>query len=101
MKDKRNRFEIRLSDEDTARLDELKQASGLPRSEIVRQAIHRTRTWTVKDREGIRALTRELAKIGNNINQIARQLNQSSDLDTLTILAQIEADLQDIKNNAH
>jgi hypothetical protein len=42
----------------------------------------------------------QLAKIGNNVNQIARILNQNgeSNLDNLEILKSIESALEDIKN---
>jgi hypothetical protein len=42
----------------------------------------------------------QLAKIGNNVNQIARILNQNndSDFENLAVLKSIEQSLEDIKN---
>ncbi|MDQ7002343.1 MAG: plasmid mobilization relaxosome protein MobC [Ghiorsea sp.] len=98
---KKHRIQIRLSDEDVAYLYHLNQSCGLSRSEIIRQSFHRVRTWTITDRAALAHLNRELARVGNNLNQIARHLNQGHDLDTLAALALIEEDLREIKQNAY
>ena len=49
--------------------------AGLSLSALVRRAIERTQTWTVAHSEVERARVVELARIGNNLNQIARWVN--------------------------
>ena len=49
-------------------------AAGVSPSRLLRQAMARTRTWTAAAAEVERERTRQVARIGNNLNQIA--LNQ-------------------------
>ena len=48
-------------------------AAGVPVSALIRRAMARTRTWTAPAAEVER--TRQIARIGNNLNQIARWAN--------------------------
>ena len=48
------------------------EASGLTLSELVRQAVGRVRTWTVRRGDLEWEWTRKIARIGNNLNQLAR-----------------------------
>ena len=48
---------------------------GLSLSDLVRRAVGRVRSWTVAHAELERERTRELARIGSNLNQIARWAN--------------------------
>ena len=48
---------------------------GLSLSDLVRRSVGRVRTWTVAHAELERERTRELARIGSNLNQIARWAN--------------------------
>ena len=50
-------------------------AAGVPLSELLRQAMARTRTWTARAVAVERERTRQVARIGNNLNQIARWAN--------------------------
>lgn len=50
-------------------------AAGLSLSHLVRQAIGRVRPWTVAHADLERERVRELARIGNNLNQLARWAN--------------------------
>ena len=50
-------------------------AAGVPLSALLRQAMARTRTWTAAAAEVERERTRQVARIGNNLNQIARWAN--------------------------
>ena len=47
-------------------------AAGVPLSALIRRAMARTRTWTARAAEVERERTREVGRIGNNLNQIAR-----------------------------
>ena len=51
------------------------RAAGVSLSELVRQAMARTRTWTAAARDAERERTFQLARIGSNLNQIARWAN--------------------------
>ena len=44
-------------------------------SDLVRRSVGRVHTWTVAHAEVERGRTRELARLGNNLNQIARWAN--------------------------
>ena len=50
-------------------------AAGVPLSALVREAMARTRTWTAPAAEVERERTKQVARIGNNLNQIARWAN--------------------------
>ena len=50
-------------------------AAGVPLSALLRQAMARTRTWTAPAAEVERERTRQVARIGNNLNQIAGWAN--------------------------
>ena len=50
-------------------------ATGVPLSALLRRAMARTRTWTAPAAEVERERTRQVARIGNNLNQIARWAN--------------------------
>ena len=52
------------------------QAAGVSLSALIRQAMSRTHTWTAAARDIERDRSRELARIGNNLNQIARWANR-------------------------
>ena len=48
---------------------------GLSLSDLVRRSVGRVSTWTVAHTDLERERTRELARIGSNLNQIARWAN--------------------------
>ena len=50
-------------------------AAGVPLSAMIRRAMARTRTWPARAAEVERERTREVARIGNNLNQVARWAN--------------------------
>ena len=49
--------------------------AGVSPSDLLRQAMARTRTWTARAVAVERERTRQVARIGNNLNQIARWAN--------------------------
>ena len=75
-------------------------AAGTPLSELVRQAMRRTRAWTAAATEAERERTRQIARIGNNLNQIARWANtykQSAEaFEVLAGLLAVERALADV-----
>ena len=54
-------------------------AVGVTLSELLRQAMSRTQTWTAPAMEVERERTRQVARIGSNLNQIARWANTHLD----------------------
>ena len=51
------------------------KAAGVPLSALIRRAMARTRTWTARAAEVERERTRQVSRIGNNLNQIAKWAN--------------------------
>ena len=66
---------IRASEAERAEWHAKAAAAGVPLSALLRQAMARTRTWTAPATEVERERTRQVARIGNNLNQIARWAN--------------------------
>ena len=66
---------VRASEAERAEWDANARSAGLTLSDLVRRSIGRVRTWTVAHAEVERERTRELARLGNNLNQIARWAN--------------------------
>ena len=63
---------VRASDAERAEWHAKARSAGLTLSDLVRRSLGRVRTWTVPHAEVERERTREVARIGNNLNQIAR-----------------------------
>ena len=66
---------VRLTPDESADWRAKAKAAGVPLSALIRRAMARTRTWTVPAAEVERERTRQVARIGNNLNQIARWVN--------------------------
>ena len=65
-------------------------AAGVSPSRLLRQAMARTRTWTAAAAEVERERTRQVARIGNNLNQIARWANtEATAIDAVEIIANL------------
>ncbi len=66
------------------------ERAGVPVSELLRRAMARTRTWTAEDSAAARELAREVARVGVNLNQLAKWANtHRSAADALQVLAQL------------
>ncbi len=68
-------IKVRLSKQEKIEWQEKAARAGLPLSNLLRQAMKKTRTWTAADRSLISEQTREISLIGNNLNQIAKWAN--------------------------
>ena len=66
---------VRLTPEESADWRAKATAAGVPLSALIRRAMARTRTWTVPAAQVERERTRQVSRIGNNLNQIARWAN--------------------------
>ena len=61
---------VRLTPHESADWRAKAKAAGVPLSALIRRAMARTRTWTAAEVE--RERTRQVSRIGYNLNQIAR-----------------------------
>ena len=92
---------IRARDKERAEWHKKAQRASLSLSALVRRAIERTQTWTVSDREVERARVVELARIGNNLNQIARWVNTHKErAEAVQVLAHLVALRREIRSFA-
>ena len=67
-------------------------AAGVPVSDLLRQAMARTRTWTAAAADIERERTRQVARIGNNLNQLARWANaNASAVEAVEVIAHLVA----------
>ena len=67
-------------------------AAGVPLSDLLRQAMARTRTWSARAVAVERERTRQVARIGNNLNQIARWANTYAErADAVEVIAHLVA----------
>ena len=79
---------VRLTPDESADWRTKAKAAGVPLSVLIRRAMARTRTWTVSAANVERERNRQVSRIGNNLNQIARWANN----DKLDSLAQAVLD---------
>lgn len=69
------RFEMRLSEADARLLEERAHERGLTKTAYVLSLLHARPRLLAPDRDALRAVRLELARQGNNLNQIAHRLN--------------------------
>ena len=101
---KRDRYiRARLTSEEKADFDERLAASGLSQSDFIRQAVfHSKINLTIRTECSIEQMERMIAeygKIGSNLNQIARHLNEGGAV-TNHIVEEVRSaalDLADLK----
>ena len=76
MTEKRNiNLTIRVTSTEKLAWQEKAVLSGLTLSNLIRQAMSKTRTWTASNSSLVQEQTRQIARIGNNLNQIAKWAN--------------------------
>ena len=76
MTEKRNiNLTIRVTPTEKLAWQEKAVLSGLTLSNLIRQAMSKTRTWTASNSSLVQEQTRQIARIGNNLNQIAKWAN--------------------------
>ena len=65
-------------------------AAGVSSSDLLRRAMAQTRTWTAPARAIERERTRQIARIGNNLNQLARWAHtHKSAAEAVTVIANL------------
>jgi hypothetical protein len=83
---------VRLTDEEKLDWDLKAHAAGLSISQLLREAMNRVRITNVGDRAVQIERTRQIAKIGNNLNQIARWINRyKTSADTVEVVTHLVA----------
>ena len=81
---------VRLTPDESADWRTKAKAAGVPLSALIRRAMARTRTWTARAAEIERERTRQVSRIGNNLNQIARWANRHKGAaDAVEVLARL------------
>ena len=86
------RVQVRVSPAELAAWRAKGQAAGVPVSDLLRQAMTRTRTWTAPAAAVQRERTRQIARIGNNLNQLARWANTHTEaVDAVEVIAHLIA----------
>ena len=95
---------VRLS---AAELEEWRSkaaAAGVSLSELLRQAMLRTRPWTAAARDVERERIRQITRIGRNLNQIARWANRykgrAEAVEVIAHLTAIGRDLAGLRGQA-
>ena len=81
---------VRFSPDEIQVIDRRAEAAGLRRAALCRHAVLGTRIRTLVDMEVLRAL----ARIGNNLNQLAHHANASGRLQELRALHAVLAELR-------
>ena len=77
---------VRLSEDEYQEALMKASLAGISLAELARRALRRTRTWTLKEKEEVRQLRHQIARIGNNLNQVARRHNSVVILDPADVL---------------
>jgi Bacterial mobilisation protein (MobC) len=96
-------IKIRLSKEEKFSWQEKAVRAGIPLSTLIREAMGRTRTWTASDRSSLQEQTRQISRIGNNLNQIAKWANTykstAEAIEVIEALRAIELALTQLSTN--
>ena len=86
------RVHVRLSAAELAAWRAKAVAAGVPLSVLLRRAMARTRPWTPVAADIERERSRQVARIGNNLNQLARWANtHTSAAKAVTVIANLVA----------
>ena len=89
---RRRKVLVRVTEEELSSWRSKATSAGVPLSELVRRAMGRTQTWTAASAAVERERTRQLARVGSNLNQIARWANQhQSAADAVAVIAHLVA----------
>jgi hypothetical protein len=103
----RSLVQARVSPEDLAAWRSKAAASGVSSSALLRQAMTHTEVWTPtlddaerkRAREVERERTREIARIGNNVNQLAKWANRyQSAADAVEVIVHLAAIERALRN---
>jgi post-segregation antitoxin (ccd killing protein) len=84
------RLDIRISDADKNELLQKAKSLDISVSELVRQGAKRANSFSLENRKLAIEKNRELNRIGNNLNQIARWVNSNkSKAESVSVIAHL------------
>jgi len=93
------RLEIRLYPDEKKAIQDKATKATTTASELVRQSFLRVQTWTAKDKQAYKKRTLEIARIGSNLNQIARWANtHKSTAEAVEVVSHLQAIQQELEN---
>ena len=93
-------IKIRVSEDERQAINEKAELAGCTVAELIRHSLCRVKTWTIKDKEIERARIREIRRIGQNLNQVAKWCNTykatAEATQVILLLVKIEQVLQQL-----
>ena len=89
---------IRLTPQEKKLWQEKAKDSGISLADLLRQAMKRTKVWTITDKSLLKEKNFQLSGIGNNLNQLARWANtyksKAKSVEILAVLVEIREELK-------
>ncbi len=99
---KTNHIGIRATDDEKLNWELKAHAEGLKTSQLARYLLNKYSTGYASDKQSRQEFNRQVARIGNNLNQIARWANTYKDdaeaTQVISSLARIESSLLELSN---
>jgi len=96
---KLSRLEIRLYPEEKKAIQEKAAKVNSTASELVRESLLRVQVWTATDKKAHKERTLQIAKIGANLNHIARWCNtHKATAEAVEVIAHLQAISQELEN---
>jgi len=85
-------IKVRVSETERAEVEAKAKLAGVSVADLIRNSLDKVKTWTMENIEIERERIRQISRIGQNLNQIARFCNQhKSNADTVQILTALIA----------
>ena len=69
-------IKVRVTESEKTVINEKAKAAGITVAQLIRESLCRVKTWTIKNKKTEKKRIREINRIGQNLNQIARWCNQ-------------------------
>lgn len=91
---------IRFTPDEFAKIEEQREKTNLDFTNFCKSAILKKRVKTKDEENFNRDLIYQINKIGINLNQIARAVNQKDRVAVLTELVEIEKQLRELRNGS-
>lgn len=91
-------IQIRATPKEKEAIKKMAEDAGTSVTELILQSSKRVRPWSPRDKKLEKEKIRELARIGTNLNQIARWCNTyKSGAETLQVLVHLRAIEEELK----
>lgn len=90
---------VKCSENEHLEMKAKAEAAGMPLSDLIRRSLERTNVWTARDRNAVYELCKELSRIGNNLNQVAKWANtEKGALEAVQIISALQKIEEEIKS---